>query len=66
MGINNRMDKKEQTQLQAATKSIAQLERVVNNLILRVALLERENAKLKSAVIKTKSDVGTLERKVGR
>ncbi len=58
------MDKKEQTQLQAALKSIAQLERMANSLAIRISSLERENAKLKSAVIKTKSDVATLDRKV--
>lgn len=57
-------NKKEQAQLQTALKAIAQLERTVNVLAVRLSALERENAKLKSAVIKTKSDVATLDRKV--
>lgn len=60
------MDKKEQQQLIEAQKSIKTLERTVNMLILRLTALERENAKLKSAVIKTKSDIATVERKLGR
>lgn len=60
------MDKKEQQQLQEALKAIKVLERTVNTLILRLALLERENAKLKSATIKSKSDIATIERKIGR
>lgn len=58
------MDKKEQAQLLAATKAITQLERIVNHLTMRLSVLERENAKMKSAVIKSKSDIGTLDRKI--
>ena len=60
------MDKREQQQLIEATKSIKQLERIVNSLAMRISALERENAKLKSVIIKTKSDVGNLERQIGR
>ena len=57
-------NKKEQAQLQTALKAIAQLERTVNLLAVRLSALERENAKLKSAVIKAKSDVAAVERKI--
>lgn len=66
-GINNRtMDKKEQAQLQAAIKAIEKLERTVQHMAMRIASLERQNAKLKSATIKNASDIGNVERRVSR
>lgn len=60
------MDKKEQAQLQAATKAIDKLERIVQQMAIRISALEQQNAKLKSASIKNASDIGNVERLIRR
>lgn len=60
------MDKKELAQLQAALKAIDKLERTVQHMALRIASLEKQNAKLKSSLIKTANDVGNVERRLSR
>lgn len=60
------VDKKEQAQLQSAVKSLEKLERVVQQMAMRISLLERQNAKLKSASIKNASDIGAVERQIRR
>lgn len=60
------MDKKEQAQLQAAVKAIDKLERIVQQMAIRISALERQNAKLKSASIKNASDIGAVERQIRR
>jgi len=60
------MDKKEQAQLQAAVKAIDKLERIVQQMAIRISALERQNAKLKSASIKNASDIGVIERQIRR
>lgn len=60
------MDKKEQAQLQTAIKAIDKLERIVQQMAIRISALERQNAKLKSASIKNASDIGNVERLIRR
>jgi len=60
------MDKKEQAQLQAAVKAIDKLERIVQQMAIRISALERQNTKLKSASIKNASDIGAVERQIRR
>ena len=60
------MDKKDLAQLQAALKAIDKLERTVQHMALRIASLEKQNAKLKSTLIKTANDVGNVERRLSR
>ena len=60
------MDKKEQAQLQAALKSLEKLERMVQQMAMRISLLEKQNAKLKSSTIKHTQDIGNIERRVSR
>lgn len=63
--INNGMITQEK-QLQTAIDQIKKLERVVQQMVLRVSALERLNAKLKSTVSKQGNDIANIDNKLRR
>ena len=60
------MDKQDQARFQTALKTIEKLERTVNHMAMRISLLEKQNAKLKSSTIKHTQDIGNIERRLSR
>lgn len=64
--INKGMDTKDQAQIQTMAKTVAQLQQMLAQLQNRVALLERENSKLKHAMRQATHDIGALDRRSAR